>query len=146
MPGTLFGLCLCTIVLQCHSKLKGAVLNKSRLLHFLICHTLTDSVFKGTPDKSKETGVYTSVMRERLGQSTAVKEIGFVTLVTVQMLSHIKMIYSQNYYCSAYKCWIKEQSVLEFWLAVIRFSAWLGGESMLEEHIALEGGCLFSHL
>lgn len=84
-----------------------------------------------------------SVMRERLSQSTAVKEAGFVTLVT---LSHMKMMCSQNYYCSANKCWPKEQRVLEFWSAVISFSACLGrGESILEEHVSLDGGCLFPH-
>lgn len=46
----------------------------------------------------------------------------------------MKMIYSQNCYCSAYKCWIKEQSILEFWSAVIRFSAWLGGEHVGGTH------------
>lgn len=74
--------------------------------------------------------------------STAAKEVWFVTLVT---LSHTKMMCSQNYYSSAYKCWPKGRSVLEFWSAVISFSACLGGESILEEHISLEGGCLFPH-
>lgn len=41
------------------------------------------------------------------------------------------MLYSQSYCCSAYKCWIKEQHVLDFWSAVIRFRLGWG-----EKHVA----------